>query len=101
LWTSISAIPEQSTLPKEYNVQSQKALQPIAKVRPPYEVHRTSGQAGGANTDLTYPATGMTQSGRGVVAFTLTGDSDYPSAALAGLDAKAGIGSVEGLFQHL
>jgi hypothetical protein len=53
------------------------------------------GQAGVANTDLTYPAIGMTQSGRGVIAFTLTGDSDYPSAALAGLDAKAGIGNVQ------
>jgi hypothetical protein len=53
------------------------------------------GQAGVANTDLTYPAVGVTQSGRGVIAFTLTGDNDYPSAALAGLDAKAGMGNVQ------
>jgi hypothetical protein len=53
------------------------------------------GQAGVANTDLTYPAVGVTQSGRGVIAFTLTGDNDYPSAALAGLDAKGGMGSVQ------
>jgi hypothetical protein len=53
------------------------------------------GQAGIANTDLTYPAVGVTQSGRGVIAFTLTGDNDYPSAALAGLDAKGGMGSVQ------
>ena len=53
------------------------------------------GQAGIANTDLTYPAVGVTQSGRGVIAFTLTGDNDYPSAALAGLDAKVGIGNVQ------
>jgi hypothetical protein len=53
------------------------------------------GQAGVANTDLTYPAIGMTQSGRGVIAFTLTGDSDYPSAALAGLDAKAGMANIQ------
>jgi hypothetical protein len=46
------------------------------------------GQAGVANTDLTYPAVGVTESGRGVIAFTLTGDNDFPSAALAGLDAK-------------
>ncbi len=53
------------------------------------------GQAGIANTDLTYPAVGVTDSGRGVIAFTLTGNSDYPSAALAGLDAKAGMGNVQ------
>jgi hypothetical protein len=53
------------------------------------------GQAGVANTDLTYPAVGVTQSGRGVIAFTLTGDNDYPSAALAGIDAKAGMGTIQ------
>ncbi|HET9790409.1 MAG TPA: hypothetical protein VFR08_03830 [Candidatus Angelobacter sp.] len=53
------------------------------------------GQAGMANTDLTYPAVGVTQSGRGVIAFTLTGDNDFPTAALAGLDAIAGMGSVQ------
>ncbi|MDP9159162.1 MAG: hypothetical protein M3O09_02895 [Acidobacteriota bacterium] len=53
------------------------------------------GQAGIANTDLTYPAVGVTPSGRGVIAFTLTGDNDYPSAALAGLDAKVGMGAVQ------
>src|SRR4029077_20646605 len=35
------------------------------------------GQAGVASTDLTYPAIGVTQSGRGVIAFTLTGDNDF------------------------
>ena len=53
------------------------------------------GQAGVANTDLTYPAVGVTESGRGVIAFTLTGDSDFPSAAFAGLDANAGMGNVQ------
>jgi hypothetical protein len=53
------------------------------------------GQAGIANTDLTYPAVGVTQSGRGVITFTLTGDNDYPSAALAGLDANVGMGNVQ------
>ena len=42
------------------------------------------GQAGLASTDLTYPAVGVTDSGRGIMAFTLTGDNDYPSAAYAG-----------------
>jgi hypothetical protein len=53
------------------------------------------GQAGVANTDLSYPAVAVTQSGRGVIAFTLTGNNDYPSAAFAGLDANAGMGSVQ------
>jgi hypothetical protein len=52
------------------------------------------GQAGLAGTDLIYPAVGVTDSGRGVIAFTLTGDSDYPSAAYASLDAKIGMGDV-------
>jgi hypothetical protein len=53
------------------------------------------GQAGIANTDLTYPAIGVTTSGRGVLTFTLTGDNDYPSAAFAGMDAKVGMGNVQ------
>ena len=53
------------------------------------------GQAGIANTDLTYPAIGVTTSGRGVIAFTLTGDNNYPSAAFAGLDAKVGMGNIQ------
>jgi hypothetical protein len=53
------------------------------------------GQAGIANTDLTYPAIGVTESGRGVIAFTLTGDNDFPSAAFAGIDAKVGMGNVQ------
>jgi hypothetical protein len=53
------------------------------------------GQAGVAGTDLTYPALAVTASGRGVIAFTLTGDNDFPSAAYAGLDAKVGMGDVQ------
>jgi hypothetical protein len=52
------------------------------------------GQAGLTSTDLTYPAIGVTDSGRGVIAFTLTGDNDYPSAAYASLDAQVGLGDV-------
>jgi hypothetical protein len=52
------------------------------------------GQAGLTSTDLTYPAVGVTDSGRGVIAFTLTGDSDYPSAAYAPLDSHVGLGDV-------
>ena len=34
----------------------------------------------------------VTPSGRGVMAFTLSGTEDYPSAAYAGIDAIAGVG---------
>jgi len=52
------------------------------------------GIVGVAGTDLTYPAIGVNASGRGVVAFTLTGDTDNPSAAYASIDALAGFGAV-------
>ena len=52
------------------------------------------GVAGLPSTDLTYAAVGVLENGRGVLAFTLTGDNDYPSAAYASLDAKIGMGDV-------
>jgi len=52
------------------------------------------GQAGVAHTDLTYPAVGVLDNGRGVIAFTLTGDNNFPSAAFAGLDVKLGMGDI-------
>jgi len=52
-----------------------------------------SGYLGDDGVNYTYPALGVTSSGRGVLAFTQVGPSDYPSAAYAGLDAVAGVGS--------
>jgi len=46
-----------------------------------------------AGADLTYPAIGVTPSGRGVIAFTYTGDVTNPSAAYAPIDAFAGAGA--------
>ncbi len=54
----------------------------------------TQGYLGVAGADLTYPAIGVTPSGRGVMAFTLTGDSTFPSAGYAALDAQVGVGDV-------
>jgi hypothetical protein len=51
-----------------------------------------SGYLGAAGHDFTYPAIGVTPSGRGVMAFTATGDTLNPSAAYAPIDAKAGVG---------
>ena len=51
------------------------------------------GYLGATGHDFTYPAIGVTPSGRGIMAFTDTGDSTYPSAAYASIDANAGIGA--------
>jgi hypothetical protein len=49
------------------------------------------GYLGATGHDFTYPAIGVTQSGRGVMALTDTGDSTPPSAAYAAIDANAGV----------
>ena len=46
------------------------------------------------HTDVIYPAIGVTASGRGVIALTLVGDTDNPSAAYAPIDAIVGVGPV-------
>lgn len=46
------------------------------------------------DANLTYGAAAVTQSGRGVIAFTVVGPNDYPSAGYASLDAKIGAGEV-------
>jgi hypothetical protein len=50
------------------------------------------GYLGAAGYDFTYPAIGVTPSGRGVMAFTATGGSTNPSAAFAPIDAIVGVG---------
>ena len=52
------------------------------------------GTYGIAGLNLTYPAIGVTPSGRGVMAMTLVGAIDNPSAAYAPIDALAGVGAV-------
>jgi hypothetical protein len=44
--------------------------------------------------NLTYPAIGVTPSGRGVMAFTLLGNDHHPSAAYTPIDAKVGAGDI-------
>lgn len=51
------------------------------------------GYLGTTGHDFTYPAIGVTPSGRGVMTFTDTGDSTYPSAAYASIDAIVGVGA--------
>jgi hypothetical protein len=52
-----------------------------------------TGYLGASGHDFTYPAIGVTASGRGVMAFTDTGGTTYPSAAYAPIDATAGVGA--------
>jgi len=52
-----------------------------------------SGYVGLGNDNLTYPAIGMTTSGKGVMAFTVVGADFYPSAGYALIDST-GVGDV-------
>jgi hypothetical protein len=52
-----------------------------------------NGTLGAIGHDFTYPAIGVTASGRGVMAFTATGDDLYPSAAYVPIDAVNGAGA--------
>lgn len=47
-----------------------------------------------ANTNVTYPAIATNAAGAGVMAFTLVGENDHPSAAYATIDAT-GVGPVQ------
>jgi hypothetical protein len=51
------------------------------------------GYLGAAGYDFVYPAIGVTPSGRGVMAFTATGNILNPSAAYAPIDAIVGVGA--------
>ncbi|MGN2252468.1 hypothetical protein ACFWZ4_03770 [Frateuria sp. GZRe12] len=46
------------------------------------------------DANLTYGTSAVTQSGRGVIAFTVVGPNDWPSAGYASFDAKLGAGDV-------
>jgi len=52
------------------------------------------GQLGLAGNNLTYPAIGVNADGKGVMAFTLVGNSFFPSAAYSAFDGKTGAGSI-------
>ena len=52
------------------------------------------GYVADAGFDYTYPAIGVLQNGRGVMAFTATGDDLNPSSGYTSMDAKDGAGDV-------
>jgi len=47
-----------------------------------------------AGNHLTYPAMGVTSNGRGVMAFTVVGDDNYPSAGYASIDGSIGASDI-------
>lgn len=51
------------------------------------------GYLGSTGYDFAYPAIGVTSSGRGVMAFTASGDGTNPSAGYAPIDANGGVGA--------
>jgi len=53
------------------------------------------GYLGANNANVLYPALGVTASGKGVMAFTLVGPNNYPSAAYVPFDAQNGPGSIQ------
>ena len=54
-----------------------------------------TGTNGYSDKNIVYPAIGVTPSGRGVVAVTVSGQAVFPSAGYAGIDALAGMGDVQ------
>ena len=54
-----------------------------------------TGTSGVEGKNIIYPAIGVTPNGRGVVALTLVGPANFPSAAYAPIDAQAGMGDVQ------
>jgi len=53
-----------------------------------------NGYLGARDTNLTYPAVGVDQHGNGVIAFSLLGTHDYPSAAYAAFNGTSGPGGI-------
>ncbi len=44
--------------------------------------------------DLIYPTFGVTEAGKGIISFTLTGPNDFPSLAYVNVNEKSGAGAV-------
>jgi hypothetical protein len=69
-------------------------VKPTISVSGVSAVVQKSGYLGLAGNNLTYPAIGVTNSGRGAMVFTLLGDDNFPSAAFAPIDAQVGVGDI-------
>lgn len=67
-------------------------LHPKASGGTPTATVDMQGYLGDPNLDMTYGAVAVTQSGRGIISFTATGPTTYPSVGYASLDDKIGAG---------
>ncbi|HZD78210.1 MAG TPA: hypothetical protein VE218_14470, partial [Acidobacteriaceae bacterium] len=67
-------------------------LNPEASGGTPTATVDQQGYLADPNVDYTYGTVAVTQSGRGVLSFTTTGPSNYPSVGYASLDNKIGVG---------
>ena len=63
-------------------------------INPGSDKVKQQGYIGVVGNNVNYPAVAVTESGRGVIAFTLVGNDHFPSAGYASLDAKIGAGPV-------
>lgn len=52
------------------------------------------GYVAPSGTDVLFPSIGVTSDGRGILAFTLTGPNNFPSAAYTTMSAAAGAGPI-------
>ena len=64
-----------------------------SSTRPRTPYRRKQGYLALAGNNVTYPAIATTATGSGVMAFTLVGEDDFPSAAYAAIDAT-GVGPI-------
>jgi hypothetical protein len=55
---------------------------------------KQQGYLGLANNNLTYPAIAMAPNGKGAIAFTVVGETHYPSAGYATIDANGSVGPI-------
>lgn len=70
-------------------------LRPSAGFGTPTATVDNQGYLGDPNLDMTYGSVAALQSGRGIMSFTATGPSNYPSVAFVTLDEKTGPGDVQ------
>lgn len=69
-------------------------LQPVGSTANPSAKVVQQGIIAISNNNVTYPAVGVNGSGRGVIAFTIVGPDNYPSAGYSSLDSLVGAGDV-------
>ncbi len=95
LWSSLGTGLAFDTTPVSYSDGlAFFVLHPQAGGGTPTATVVQQGYVGDPSIDLTYGTAAATESGRGILSFTATGPSNYPSVGYTSLDAKIGAGPV-------